>query len=212
MSAPDGKPRRGMSLLARGICLFLLFALLVGGLHWFCLHHYRNVASWNGAGKRSGTACCMTARYISLRRRSVPPVSPAAAFPKTICLAKSDRRGAMRSGTITLSTGLRLAPVSRGTATCSSCMRRRLLPLLPAGSGQPVPPARNRNLCPAGRRSADRIVVHRRGTLVGEEHWGLLEKSPPNPSELSRIIWLSGIGTVARFRAFLYLSITVVTG
>ena len=47
----------------------------------------------------------------------------AAAFPKTICLAKSDRRGAMRSGTITLSTGLRRAPVSRGTATCSSCMR-----------------------------------------------------------------------------------------
>ena len=51
MSAPDGKSRRGMSLLARGICLFLLFALLVGGLHWFCLHHYRNVASWNGAGE-----------------------------------------------------------------------------------------------------------------------------------------------------------------
>lgn len=50
MSAPDGKPRRGMPLLARGICLFLLFALLVGGLHWFCLHHYRNVASWNGTG------------------------------------------------------------------------------------------------------------------------------------------------------------------
>ena len=35
------------------------------------------------------------------------------------------------------------------------------------------------------------------------EHWGTLERVPRTPQNFSRIIWLSGIGTVARFRAFL---------
>ncbi len=51
MSTLEKSPRRGMPLLVRGIVLFLLFALLVGGLYWFCLHHYRNVAKWNGTGE-----------------------------------------------------------------------------------------------------------------------------------------------------------------
>ena len=35
------------------------------------------------------------------------------------------------------------------------------------------------------------------------ERWGTLERVPRTPQNFSRIIWLSGIGTVARFRAFL---------
>ena len=35
------------------------------------------------------------------------------------------------------------------------------------------------------------------------EHRGTLERVPRTPQNFSRIIWLSGIGTVARFRAFL---------
>ena len=50
MTAPNSEPRRGMPLLARGICFFLLFALLLGGLHWICLHHYKNAAAWGGEG------------------------------------------------------------------------------------------------------------------------------------------------------------------
>ena len=35
------------------------------------------------------------------------------------------------------------------------------------------------------------------------ERWGTLERVPRTPQNFFRIIWLSGIGTVARFRAFL---------
>ena len=146
----------------------------------------------------------MTARYISLRRRSVPPVSPAAAFPKTICLAKSDRRGAMRSGTITLSTGLRRAPVSRGTATCSSCTRTAT-PTSTTGRVWTTRTAR-----PKPKPLSCRTTIRRSDScsLEGErwlerEHRGTLERVPRTPQNFSRIIWLSGIGTVARFRAFL---------
>lgn len=35
-------------LLLRGIAFFFLFAVLLGGLYWLCLHHFANVAEWSG--------------------------------------------------------------------------------------------------------------------------------------------------------------------
>ncbi len=82
MSAPDGKPRRGMPLLARGICLFLLFALLVGGLHWFCLHHYRNVASWNGTGEAQRDSLLYDGTVYFLAAKVGSPGVPGSSFSK----------------------------------------------------------------------------------------------------------------------------------
>lgn len=38
----------GWPVICRGIGIFLVFAILAVGLFWFCLHHYKNVATWSG--------------------------------------------------------------------------------------------------------------------------------------------------------------------
>lgn len=54
MTETQRDPRNGIEqnatrfLLLRGIAFFFLFAVLLGGLYWLCLHHFANVAEWSG--------------------------------------------------------------------------------------------------------------------------------------------------------------------
>lgn len=48
-TSEKSKPHRNF-LFLRGMGIFLLFALLLGGLYWLCLHHYKDVAEWSGTG------------------------------------------------------------------------------------------------------------------------------------------------------------------
>lgn len=42
-----GKPRRAL-LWLRGICVFFIAAVLLCGVYWYCLHHYKNAAVFVG--------------------------------------------------------------------------------------------------------------------------------------------------------------------
>lgn len=51
MSAPDQKTDRVLPILVRSLGVFLLLAVLLAGLFWLCLHHYRDVAEWGTEGE-----------------------------------------------------------------------------------------------------------------------------------------------------------------